>query len=122
MTTFNTHPLFASGPSRTSPGPTELRTAKQDAPAGVGAALLSQGTHARTITQRGQLHADNVAELYELMDAIEDMVDGRPYTLIDEHGRAHPDCVMTRFAPGTVTRRGTRVMVDYEIHYTQVLP
>ncbi|MFI4860969.1 MAG: hypothetical protein ACIAXF_09845 [Phycisphaerales bacterium JB063] len=122
MTTFNTQPLFASGPSRTTPGPVELRTAKQDAPAGVGTTLLSQGKHARAIRQQGQLHADSPAELYELMDAIEDMIDGLPYTFCDEHGRAWLNTVMTRFEPGAVVRCGTRVMADYEIHYTQVLP
>ena len=122
MIFFNSNNLFVSGPSRTTPGPIELRTAKQDAPVGVGAALLSQGTRARTIEQRGRLLADDSAALYALMDAIENMIDGHAYVLVDEHGQTWSDCVMTRFEPGQVTRQGTRVGVDYRILYTQVLP
>jgi len=122
MTTFNDQPLFASGPSRITPGPLTLRGSEQDAPLGNGAALLSQGTHTRPITQRGQLRADDPVALYELMDAVEDMIDGRAYTLVDHEDRAWTGCVMVRFEPGAVLRRGPRVSVDYEIAYTQVQP
>lgn len=122
MPTFNNQSVFDSGPSRLTPGPVTLRSTEQDAPLGHGASLLNQGTHTRPITQRGQLLADDPASLYELMDAIEDMIDGQAYPLADGAGRQWPGCVMTRFEPGTVVRRGTRVGVDYTIHYTQVQP
>ena len=120
MTTFNEQELFNSGPSRLTPGPIALRSSEQNGPAGEGTALLSQGQHARTILQRGQLRADSKVALYELMDRIEDMIDGLAYTLVDADGKPWLGCVMTRFEPTAVTRRGARVSVDYEIHYTQV--
>lgn len=122
MTTFNDQPLFTSGPSGITPGEVALRAREQDAPLGDGAALLSQGKRTRPITQRGQLRADGPAALYALMDAIEDMIDGQAYTLVDGGGRSWPGCVMTRFDPSAVTRRGPRVSVDYTIHYMQVRP
>jgi len=74
------------------------------------------------MTQTGTLLADDVACINDLLDAIEDQLDGRAYSLIDDTGRAWDDTVMLRFEPGPITAVGPRCRVDYTIDYLQVKP
>lgn len=122
MTTYDGQTLFDSGPSRFHVAGLTLRAAEQPAPHADGINLVAHGREARPITQTGTLIADNAPTMTDLMDAIEDRIDGTARTLIDDTGRAWDDTVMLRFVPGPIVAVGPRCRVDYTIDYLQVKP
>ena len=122
MITYNGLALFNSGPSHTEPGPTQSRDAVADVPGGIGASVIGQGQVHRTLAQRGELIADDVAALRALIDTIIQQVGAGSATLIDEHGTAWPGCVMQRFKPGPNFRVGPRYATHYTIDYLQATP
>lgn len=122
MIIYNEQDLFSSGPSTIEPGPIESRDAVADTPGSLGASVITQGTAPRRLTQRGTLVADNADALQSLIDAIQAQVGFGSAALIDQHGKAWPDCLMQRFDPTLFYRLGPRYAVDYEITYLQTQP
>jgi len=122
MTTFDGQALFDSGPARFHIAGLALRHAEQPAPYADGTNVVAQGREARPITQTGTLLADDIKTMHNLMDAIEDRLDGAAHPLIDDTGRSWDDTVMLRFVPGPITAVGPRCRVDYTIDYLQVKP
>ena len=123
MPTFrNKTNLFASGPSRIDDTGLALRHDTLPAADEQGVELLPRGVGPRSITQRGQLLADDLAQLREQTDAIEALLDGVPGSLIDDDRRTWPNTVMLAFEPKPVTRAGSRWSTLYTIRYQQVQP
>lgn len=122
MITYNSLDLFSSGPSAIEPGPFEGRDAVADRPGAVGASVVTQGVRPRKLTQHGQLVADDVDVLQATIDTIQAQVSAGAATLIDQHGKAWPDCLMQRFEAGPLTRLGPRFATTYEITYLQTHP
>lgn len=122
MTTFDGQPLFDSGPTRFHVAGLALRHAEQPAPYADGTNLIAHGREARPITQTGTLLADDPNTMRDLLDAIEDHLDGVSRTLVDDTGRPWDNAVMLRFAPGPIVAVGPRCRVDYTIDYLQVKP
>ena len=123
MPTFrNKTSLFATGPSRIDDAGLALRHDALPASDEQGIELLPRGISPRTITQRGQLLADDLAQLREQTDAIESLLDGVPGSLIDDDQRTWPGTVMLAFEAKPVTRAGSRWSVHYTIRYQQVQP
>jgi phage protein U len=120
MVTFDNQSLFGSGPARFKVGPIKLRHTVQHPPGSRGARLDPQGAEAREITQAGVLIADTPGELQDLVDAIEDKVDGLAYTLIDSVGRAWSSVVMLEVDADAFERVGARWKAAYQIEYLQV--
>lgn len=122
MPTFRNQNLFSSGPSRIDDAGLALRHDTLPASNEQGVELLPRGISPRAITQRGQLLADDLAQLREQTDAIEALLDGVPGLLTDDENRAWPSSVMLAFEPKPVTRAGTRWSLLYTIRYQQVQP
>lgn len=122
MTSFDGQPLFDSGPTRFHVAGLTLRHAEQPAPHADGTHVVSHGRSARPITQTGSLLADHPQTMTELLDAIEDRLDGVARTLVDDTGRSWDHTVMLRFEPGPIVALGPRCRVDYTIDYLQVQP
>lgn len=119
MMTYNNLDLFSSGPSQVDPGPLEGRDAVADAPGGIGATVITQGTRPRKLTQCGTLVADDFETLQVMMEAIQAQVALGAAALVDQHGKVWPACLMQRFEPHAVVRLGPRVKADYAITYLQ---
>lgn len=122
MITYNGLDLFSSGPSVVEPGALEGRDALADAPGAIGASVVTQGVLPRKLVQRGKLIADDEQALQSLIDAIQSQVDSGAATLVDQHAKAWPECLMRRFEVETFTRLGPRLMTAYEITYLQTYP
>lgn len=122
MITFNHQSLFDSGPAHLHVAGLTLRHAEQASPMADGTTLVAQGRSARPLTQTGTLLGDCPQQLTELVDQIEDCMDGRAYTLVDDTGRAWDGVVMLGFEPGPIVNLGPRLRVDYTIDYLQVNP
>ena len=119
MITYNGIDLFSSGPSSIDPGPYEARDAIANAPGTIGASVITQGVAPRQLLQRGTLVADDAEALQDLIDAIQTQVGIDASTLIDQQGKAWPDCLMQRMETEPFTRLGPRVTSTYEITYLQ---
>ncbi len=121
MVTFNNESLFGSGPARFKIGPIKLRHTVQHPPGSRGVRIDQQGTEAREINQAGVLIADTPGELQVQVDAIEQKVDGLPYTLIDSVGRAWSNVVMLEVGVDSFERVGARWKAAYRVKYLQVI-
>jgi len=119
LITFNGYQLFNSGPSAIDPGPLESRDALAQSPGSLGSSVINQGTTPQRLTQRGTLVADNAEALQASIDTIQSQVGSAAATLIDQHGKAWPDCLMQRFEADAFSRLGPRYAADYEITYLQ---
>lgn len=122
MITYNSLDLFSSGPSAVEPGVLEARDAVADSPGAIGASVITQGVLPRKLTQRGTLIADDVDALLRLVDAIQAQVNAGTATLIDQHGKAWPDCLLQRFEAQALSPLGPRLSTAYEITYLQTHP
>ena len=122
MSTFDGQNLFASGPHTFQVGGLSLRHVLQETPGSRGVRLSAQGQHGRSITQLGQLLADNPAAMQAQMEAIEAMLDGQPRTLVDDTDRSWPHTVMLAYEPKTMRRLGSRWWVAYQVTYVQLKP
>ncbi|MEM9020039.1 MAG: hypothetical protein AAGC44_05695 [Planctomycetota bacterium] len=122
MITFNGLGLFGSGPSSIEPGPYESRDAVMEAPGTIGASAITQGTRPRTLRQHGTLIADDEAALQALIDTIQAQVGSGAAALIDQHGKAWPNCLMQRFETQAFRRLGPRTTTRYGITYLQTQP
>ena len=121
MSSFNGQELFSSGPHRLEIGGVSLRHAVHETPGSQGVQITGQGRGARSIVQTGDLLADSMAALRTLITAIESMVDGRPYVLLDDYGESWPNTVMTEVAPVRINRVGPRYHAWYRIEYLQII-
>lgn len=121
MITFDGQALFTDGPARVTPGPLASRDAVADAPGAIGASLVSQGVSPRSLTQHGTLLADTAADLQAVIDAIQQRV-GTSATLIDQHSKAWPECVMRSVSTQPIQRLGPRYAAAYDITYLQTHP
>ena len=119
MITFNGLQLFASGPSTIDPGPLESRDALAGSPGSIGTSVITQGTTPQRLTQRGTLVADDTEAMQARIDAVQSQVGIGTATLVDQHDKAWPDCLMQRFEAEAFRRLGPRYAVDYEITYLQ---
>lgn len=119
MSRFNDQPLFDSGPHHFLVHGLSQRHEIHPRPGGDGAALTALGTTPRHIEQRGTLLADDVAAMEQQRQAIEALLDGQTYTLIDNAGRSFQTVMMIAFKPGPVRRIGLRLAMDYRIDYVQ---
>ncbi len=119
MSSFNAQPLFDSGPHHFLVHGLAQRHEVHDRPGSDGAALTSLGATPRHIEQRGTLLADHLSAMEQQRQAIESLLDGQTYTLIDEADRQFEQVMMTKFEPGPVRRVGLRLAMDYRIDYVQ---
>jgi hypothetical protein len=120
MSSFASKNLFASADHGFHVHGASQRLAEHDQPGVNGTRLTGLGRSARRIEQTGLLIADDLASLQQQLDAIEAMVDGAAYTLVDHLGRSYPNVMMVRFEPGPIERLGSRLAVGYHIDYQQV--
>jgi len=119
---FGGEDLFSSGPHRFHIGGVSLRHVLQETVGGRGVQLSPLGRHGRSITQTGDLVADDADGLRSLSDAVEQMLDGRVGLLVDPFGQSWLNTVMLSFAPEPMVRVGGRVHVSYTIQYLQLTP
>ena len=116
MSTFNGQNLFASGPHTFQVGGLSLRHVLQETPGGRGMRLSAQGQHGRSITQMGQLLADNPVAMQTQMQTIETLLDGQPYTLVDDTNRSWSHTVMLAFEPKVMRRLGSPLVDGLPSH------
>ena len=122
MSSFNGLDLFSSGSHRFEIGGVGLRYALHETPGSRGAAITGQGQNTRRILQAGELAADTVSALRGLISAVEQMLDGQAYVLVDNHGASWPNTVMIEFKPSRTVQTGPRYWVSYRVHYLQLTP
>lgn len=122
MLSFDGENLFDSGPHRLHVGGLSLRHVLHEAPGGEGVRLTSHGRPGRSLTQTGELVADDATALAALTDAIEHKLDGQARTLAEDGGPSWANVVMLSFEPEAAQRVGTRVRIGYRIQYLQVTP
>ena len=122
MSSFDSQNLFDAGPHSFHADGLVLRHATHENPGARGARVTGQGVRGRTITQTGQLFADDAMQMKQLTEAIEAKIDGQAHVLIDDHDRSWPDSVMLAFKPQSMRRVGTRWAITYRIEYLQVTP
>lgn len=122
MITYNSLDLFSSGPCAVEPGALEGRDAVAESPGAIGAWVVTQGVLPRKLIQRGTLVADDVDALQTLIDAIQAQVEAGTATLVDQHAKAWPDCLLQKFEAEAFTRLGPRLSTAYEITYLQTCP
>ena len=122
MSSFDGENLFRSGPHAFQVGGLSLRHVLLETPGGRGVRLSDQGKHGRSITQFGQLVADDPTAMQAIIEAIEAKLDGRPHTLVDDANRPWPHTVMIGFEPEAMRRVGCRWRLAYQVTYLQLKP
>ena len=122
MSTFDGEDLFGSGPHRFHVGGLSLRHVLNETPGSRGIQLSHLGHHGRSISQVGDLIADDPGQMQALLSAIEAKLDGKIHTLIDDVGRAWMNTVMLSLDLKPMTRVGIRWQNPYSIQYIQTMP
>ncbi len=122
MSSFDGQDLFSSGPHRFHVGGLSLRHVLHESPGSRGVQLDDHGVQGRSITQKGDLLADNAPQMLTLTQAIEAKLDGLAHDLIDDADQTWRNTVMLSFEPQPLQAVGARWRVSYEINYLQVTP
>ena len=84
-----------------------------------GEVRIDLGRKGRRIGQKGSLAADNLRALQKKIDVVEDYLDGKDHTLIDENGQSHEHVEMVSFEWNIPLNRSDHFSADYEIEYKQ---
>lgn len=117
MITFNNQKIFDSGQAVLYPKIAELRTQEHVSPTGKNIALHSLGHQPRLYEQHGTLIADTPDQVRERMVAIEALMDGLTYPLVDDFLNLSVQAVLIRIHAQPLTAVGPRFKTDYILEY-----
>lgn len=112
--------LFGSGPHRLRMG-TWTRAGVRRGFAGLdGEMVLDAGLRSRTIMQQGRLTAPTAAGLADQLERIEQLLDGKLHTLVDNHGRTLDRVMLEAFENTTPLQKGIAFWCEYTLTYRQL--
>ena len=84
-----------------------------------GQVSIDLGLRGRKLVQKGQLRAKNQAELQEIIDEIDGLIDGNEHILKSPDGRVFENLVIESFQTGSFVFGGAQTSCQYQITYTQ---
>ena len=84
-----------------------------------GQVSIDLGLRGRKLVQKGQLRAKNQAELQEIIDQINELIDGNEHILKSPDGRVFGNLVIENFQTDSFVFGGTQASCKYQITYTQ---
>jgi hypothetical protein len=120
VSSFGGHDLFGSGPHAIRPGSWE-RSQRWRGFAGLdGELVIDDGLRGRSIHQAGRLRADSASALRALIEDVEQLIDGRTHTLLDNHGHVYTNVLLESFEPQTPLQKGRSYWCDYTARYRQL--
>jgi len=120
MSSLDGQDLFGSGPHAVR-STSWQRSVQRRGFAGLdGELILDMGLRSRIISQTGRLQAGTADALNALVTQIEEFLDGRLHTLVDDHGRSFPNVLVEEFEPTTPLQRGRNFWCEYVLRYRQL--
>ena len=84
-----------------------------------GQVSIDLGLRGRKLVQKGQLRAKNQAELQEIIDQINGLIDGNEHILRCPDGRVFENLVIENFQAGSFVFGGAQTSCQYQITYLQ---
>ncbi len=120
MSSFGGSNLFGSGPHSIRPCSWGRSQQRRGFDALDGEVVLDDGLRGRTIEQTGRLRASTASALQTLIEDIEQLIDGRTHTLLDNHSHVYPNVMLQSFEPRTPIQKGRSYWCDYTARYLQL--
>ncbi|MGC9455372.1 MAG: hypothetical protein ACP5HU_10985 [Phycisphaerae bacterium] len=120
MSSFAGKNPFASGPHSIRPGSWRRSQVRRGFAELDGELVIDNGLRGRCIEQTGRLVASSASQLHALIGEIEELIDGRTHTLIDNHGHVYSNVMLESFEPRTPLRKGRSYWCDYVARYLQL--
>lgn len=120
MSSFGGKNLFGSGPHAVRPCSWRRSQRRRGFDGLDGELVLDEGLRGRCIEQTGRLRASSAPALHTLIENIEQLIDGRTHTLLDNHGHAYSNVMLESFEPHTPLQKGRSYWCDYTARYLQL--
>jgi len=120
MSSLDGQDLFGSGPHTVRATSWQRSVRRRGFPGLDGELILDMGLRSRIISQQGRLQAATADALNALITQIEQFLDGKPHTLVDDHGRSFPNVLLESFEPTTPLQRGRNFWCEYALRYRQL--
>ena len=120
MFKLDNNAIFGTSPSYIKVHGWTRETLTKSFPGVDGEVIIDLGKRSRKLIQIGRLRSSNATGISNMISNIQNKIDAKTHTLIDDHGISYTKVLVESFELKSPIKKGVSCFCDYEITYRQL--